>query len=138
VKITPPPRTSDSWGQGHYGASRGKRDHNGKDFACYPMSLIYPEKEGTVTKIGYPYGDDLSFRYIEIKDANDDYARYFYVEPTGAIEVGERVYHSTILGHSQKLGERYSGITEHIHFETFYLQNGIREYFDPDTYYLRV
>jgi hypothetical protein len=39
---------------------------------------------GRVTNVGYPYGDDLSFRYVEIT-TNDGYVvREFYVQPVGA------------------------------------------------------
>ena len=135
--IQPPKRISDNWGSGHYGASRGDRKHVGVDFACYPNSAVFPEKAGRVTKVGYCYNDDLSFRYIEIEDSHGDFARYFYVEPTGAIEVGQLVYHKTILGHSQKRGDRYAGITEHVHLETFERKDGKKVYFDPSSYYLR-
>lgn len=93
------------------------------------------QKGGRITKIGYAYGDDLSFRYIEIKDHLGEYARYFYVEPS--LKQGDMLAMGEIIGHSQKLGDRYEGITEHVHFECFQLINGKKEYFDPETYCFR-
>ena len=134
MKINPPKRGADCHGSGHYGASRGDRKHVGVDFACYPNSAIYPEKDGKVTKIGYPYGDDLLFRYIEVTDYADYVVRYFYVRPIESLQEGDRVNPNEIIGYSQELGERYPGITEHVHCEVRDL-NG--EYFDFNSYYLR-
>lgn len=137
MKINPSVRGADCFGSGHYGASRGSRKHVGLDYACYPGSAIYPDKDGCVTKIGYPYGDDLSFRYIEIEDDAGYRARYFYVQPKESLKVGDFVHNDEIIGHSQELGVRYPGITEHVHLETFTLIDGKKEYFDPASYYLR-
>lgn len=126
-------RNSDKWGEGHYGASRGDRKHVGIDYCCSPGSIILAIKGGRVTKLGYAYGDDLSFRYIEITDAAGYAARYFYVEPS--IKEGDMVFHSDMIGNSQKLGDRYDEITEHVHFE---VKDPEGNYIDPNTYYLRV
>ena len=128
-------RKQDKWGCGAYQAPRGNRKHNGIDYCCPPESLVMAQKGGRITKIGYAYGDDLSFRYIEIKDHLGEYARYFYVEPS--LKQGDMLAMGEIIGHSQKLGDRYEGITEHVHFECFELIDGKKEYFDPETYCFR-
>ena len=135
MKINPPKRIADNWGSGHYGASRGDRLHVGVDYACCPNSVIYPDKGGEVTKIGYCYSDDLSFRYIEVMDGSGIYARYLYVDPI--VEVGDYVTNAEPIGRSQELGKRYAGITEHVHMECFNLVDGKKVYFDPNSYYLR-
>jgi len=84
---------------------------------------------GKVTKIGYPYGDDLSFRYVEVTDNQGCRARYFYVEP--AVSQGQEVSVGDALGFSQALGGRYPGITEHVHFELLHRLHG---YIDPSDY----
>lgn len=149
MKAILPTGRSDRYGNGGYGARRTKADkngsvtegreivysHTGEDQPCYPNTTILPEKAGEVLKIGYCYGDDLSFRYIEIADDHGMFARYMYVAPL--VMVGDRVELGEIIGRSQKLGDRYPGITEHVHFEAFERINGKKVFFDPATYYLR-
>jgi len=127
--IMPPIRKSDKWGEGHYGASRGKRKHNGVDYACYPGSKVYPKSLGKVTKIGYPYSDDLSFLYVEVTTRGALIERYFYIEPS--VILGDIVSRDDIIGTTQKLGNRYPGITEHYHYERFKLIEGKKEYINP-------
>ena len=73
--ITAPIRENDKFGSGYFGASRdgGKRQHKGVDYAVYPGSLVYAHVGGTVTKLGFPYGDDLGFRYVQITDTKTNY-----------------------------------------------------------------
>ncbi len=118
-------RRCDGHGCGGFGDSRGSRKHNGVDMACQPDTQVHSPVSGTVTKLGYPYGDDLSFRYVEV--SNQGYRfRVFYVEP--CVDVGQEVTRNTVLGTSQKLGRRYSKITEHVHFEVIGPKG---EYIDP-------
>lgn len=122
-----PMRKPDSFGMGHYGASRGSRTHNGIDYACYTGSQIFAPISGEVSKIGYPYGDDLSFRYIQITTKCQKNVRVFYVEPD--VKIGDLVTKDkTLLGKSQKLGDRYKEITEHIHLEVKNMQGN---FIDP-------
>ena len=114
-KFIPPVRGTDSKGSGEYLAPRGKRKHRGIDLACYPKSGIFPNVSGEVTKLGYTYSDDLSFRYVQVTDLSAREHRYFYVEP--CVDVGDWVDPTVMLGLSQKLGDRFPGITEHIHYE---------------------
>jgi len=123
-------RTADKHGAGYFRAPRGNRKHNGIDYACYPNSMIFAPIEGMITKVGYPYADDLRFRYLEIKNEDSLYCRVFYVEPI--IGRGTRVTTKSILGTSQKLGDRYKDITEHCHIEFFTLVDGERNYIDPE------
>ena len=116
--ITAPIRESDKFGSGFYGASRdgGKRVHKGIDYAVYPGSLVYAHVGGVITKLGYPYGDNLEFRYVQITDSNTNFRlRYFYVEPMVSLHQVVSAQH--VIGRSQSLNARYPGITEHIHFE---------------------
>jgi murein DD-endopeptidase MepM/ murein hydrolase activator NlpD len=118
-------RGHDSWGAGHFGAPRGDRTHNGIDLVCKPGDEIECRSAGKVTKLGYPYGDDLSFRYVQITDEAGTRWRYFYVEP--CVNIGDIVEAYTAIGYAQTLDDRYPGITEHIHFEI--ICDG--EYIDP-------
>jgi len=127
--IQAPMRTTDAHGSGWFGAPRGRRKHRGIDFACHPGSAVLCLVDGTVTKLGYAYADDLSYRYVEITDTAGFAARYFYVEPHhkagGAVLAGE------IIGTVQPLGPRYPGITEHVHFE---VRNPAGDIIDPAGY----
>lgn len=107
-------RESDSYGSGHFGASRGGRTHKGVDLICPAGELVGAPVDGVVTKLGYPYAKHLEYRYVEI--TNNGYAfRVFYVLPT--VQVGDKVKTGDIIGESQDLQPLYPGITDHIHFE---------------------
>ena len=73
---------------------------------------------GRVTKVGYPYGNDLSYRYVEISNDDTDYRiRQFYVKP--GVIIGDWVSQGDTIGVAQCLGRRYAGITEHVHLEMY-------------------
>lgn len=133
IKVIPPMRKPDAYGQGHFGAPRGSRIHNGKDYHCAPGSQVCAASSGKVTKTGYPYADDLSFRYVEVTDKAGYKCRYFYVEPS--LEVGDNVSNGAILGAVQDLDKRYPDITPHFHFE---VKSEGGKYLDPDVYLVDV
>lgn len=107
-------RDCDDWGCGHYGAPRGDRVHRGVDIVAAPGDPVFCLNRGIVTKVGYPYSDDLSYRYVEVTDAGVRW-RYFYCEPI--VNVGDEVDAYTQIGTAQALGDRYPGITPHMHLE---------------------
>lgn len=123
-----PRRRRDKWGSGHFGASRsgGKRKHKGIDFAAEPGTAIYSPVHGRVTKLGYPYGDDLSFRYVEVT-AGGLRHRLFYIYPR--VAKGDIVDPGDLLGIVQDSDKRYPGITNHVHYEILDADN---EAIDPD------
>ncbi|MCK4795572.1 MAG: M23 family metallopeptidase [Desulfobacteraceae bacterium] len=114
AEITLEKRTLDIWGDGYFGAPRGTRTHNGIDYVCPAGSRVFSPCEGKVTKLGYPYSDDLSFRYVQIT-LGDRNHRVFYIEPT--VQVGDFVAEGDAIGVAQDLEGRYEGITPHIHYE---------------------
>ena len=129
IRLLAPVRSWDAHGSGEYGAPRGERTHNGVDFAAMPESGCLSLNTGTVTKLGYPYADDLSYRYVEVTD-NDGYrCRYFYIDP--AVELGDVVCAGAVLGHVQTLEPRYPRITDHVHFEVIGPDG---QYVDPNQY----
>lgn len=119
IKTVLPKRGSDEWGSGEFHASRGSRKHKGIDYACYPGTQIESPTHGDVTKLGYPYGDDLSFRYVQITDDHGNNHRLFYVEP--GVKVGDTVEQGDIVGEAQDIAARYSTpekyMKNHIHYE---------------------
>lgn len=125
---------SDGAGDGSYGASRGSRDHRGIDFLCEPESFAVAPTAGKVTKLGYCYSDDLSWRYVEITDDHGFRHRLFYVLP--AVQVGDLVMTGDVIGACQDIREKYPHLKDmraHIHFEI--MRPDSREYVDPDRYY---
>lgn len=114
-----PLRLSDNYGSGLYGVSRdgGARTHNGVDYCCVPHTEILSPVSGKVTKVGYPYSNDLSFRYVEVTEPNGLAHRVFYLSPR--VTTGQDVIKGrTVLGESQDLTKRYpNGMTNHVHYE---------------------
>lgn len=122
-------RISDKFGEGHFGAPRGDHTHRGIDYCVPPESQILSPVAGEITKQGYPYGDDLSFRYVQITDKVGKQHRIFYCEPI--LPIGRTVKEGTVIGFSQDLTERYPGITPHIHYEVMVEE----KYLDPEEYH---
>lgn len=119
------PRKCDPHGCGQYGASRGARVHRGIDLECIAGTLVSSPVDGVVTKLGYPYGDDLSFRYVEVEAGGYSF-RMFYVDPL--VREWQPVRRGDILGACQSLMNRYPGITDHLHFE---IKDDSGNYVDP-------
>lgn len=133
-------RGEDSHGQGHYGASRGNgasrgsdtgrgsRVHRGIDYCAEPGQLVLSHLPwAIVSKIGYPYSDDLSYRYVELM-YNGHYHRVFYITP--AVEVGDEVVLGHPVGYAQDIESRYSpGMKNHVHYE---VKDTKGNYIDPD------
>lgn len=120
IKSTLPKRGVDDWGDGEFQASRGGlKKHKGIDYACYPGTAIQSPVNGLVTKLGYPYADDLSYRYVQIKTEDEKKHRFFYVEPS--VKVGDYVHFGDCIGEAQDIAGRYSTpnkvMKNHIHYE---------------------
>jgi len=131
IKAILPQRTQDAYGSGAFGAPRGDHMHNGIDYVCDMGTKILAPASGEVSKVGYCYKDDLSFRYVEITDEEGFRHRVFYVSPDCA--VGNIVIAGqSCIGIAQDLTKRYPRktlgglpITNHVHYEikkgtTFY------------------
>jgi len=108
---------SDSQGNGHFGSPRKSRIHRGTDLLNPAGSEVFAPFRGYVTKLGYCYGDDLSYRYVEI--AVRDYpliTRLLYVDPS--VEKGDLVEEGQVVGLSQDISKRYSPeMINHVHWE---------------------
>ena len=120
ISATLPKRGVDAWGDGAFGASRGHRKHKGIDYACYPGTEIRCDKVGVVSKLGYPYSDDLAYRYVEVTTTNRLRHRYFYVEPR--VKVGDLIRKGQVIGESQDISSRYRDpgkppMINHVHYE---------------------
>ena len=111
------PRGKDAYGSGAFGASRTGHIHAGVDYVAHAGQRVFAPIAGHVTRIGHPYSDDASFRYVEITNPQTGYkARVMYVGPQ--VREGERVDLGEEIGRAQTLQRRYPrGITDHVHLE---------------------
>lgn len=119
------PRDWDGFGSGAYGASRdgGVRHHEGVDYVAKAGQAVKAPISGYVTRVGYAYDDDLSFRYVEITNPALRYqARVLYIAPD--VAVGDTVRLGETIGEAQTLQGRYPGITDHVHLELARLDLG--------------
>jgi len=113
-------RSTDDYGSGQFGAPRkrkhGREPHAGLDIQARPGEEVFSPIKGEIVREGFPYGDDLSFRYVVIRGV-DKWSNYkirlFYVEGlfSGKVAPG------AIVGRAQNLILRYPMITNHIHLE---------------------
>lgn len=121
-------RGTDPAGSGEYGAPRSKLvdgkkveyTHKGVDYKCQPGSPVLSPVTGVITRLGYPYANDLTWRYIEITEKYmATRYRIFYIVPNGALSVGDQVKKDDIIGVAQDITKRYpdSNMTPHIHYE---------------------
>jgi len=110
-------RGTDKFGCGAFGAPRdgGTRKHAGVDIVTVDGEPFLSLNEGTVNKLGYVYKGNFTFRYVEVRSANGELWRYFYVKPS--VELGIKIHIGSKLGETQSLKFKYPGITPHVHFE---------------------
>lgn len=131
-------RGKDRHGYGHFGASRGNRVHKGIDVVSEDGQPVSSCSDGVVTKIGYPYSHDLSYRYVQVtvgENSDTVHERYFYCLPNDGIEVGASVKAGQVIGAAQDLCCTYGGITPHIHFE---IKTPKGVYLDPIKYLVQL
>ena len=130
IKLIPPQRTTDKHGSGAWHAPRSYGKHRGIDLACLAGSTVLSATVGMVTKLGYMYNDDLSYRYVEVRTPLDYRVRYCYVEPS--VEIGDHVSVDQPIGVVQDIAARYEGITPHIHLG---VKNFKGENINPELYF---
>ena len=115
---------NDTRGDGHFGASRGRRIHNGLDIITTANSAVYCPIEGIMKRMAYPYG--MSRRNVQwtgcVIDGVGAYRGYevkiFYMQP---FLIGEFVYPNDIIGKSQAISKKYSpAMIDHLHIEIRY------------------
>ncbi len=110
-------RGCDPRGCGGYGADRSYGPHQGADYVATPGQNVVAVTDGIIDKIGYPYANDLSYRYTRITTPDGYVVRQLYVFPAAGISAGASVSSGQTIGRSQGLGTRYPGITEHVHVD---------------------
>jgi len=121
---------NDRAGGGRFGDPRGDRAHTGVDWVIDPGAPILAPVTGIVTKLGYCYGDDLTWRYVEITDGFRLRHRLFYVAPD--VVDGVQVHPDKPIGRAQDITRRYpgQGMTPHVHYE---IKDPDGEHINPET-----
>jgi murein DD-endopeptidase MepM/ murein hydrolase activator NlpD len=116
-----PPIRNDRMGLGNFGARRGSRTHKGLDFSAEPGTVIYAVDDGEITKIGYCYGDDLKYRYVQITTHDGLDLRYFYTTLQPLLSIGDQVLKGQALCVVQDISSKHSTdkktMINHYHFE---------------------
>jgi hypothetical protein len=111
-------RHVDPGGAGWFGASRIGRRHTGVDFVAAIGEDIRAPAKGTISRIGWPYADDLSYRLIDLAIGDLAIIRIFYVDPVEDLEVGHLVVTGQTIGYAQDIVARYPnppGMQNHVH-----------------------
>jgi len=114
-------RRCDAWGEGHFGAPRGCRVHNGVDIIARPDMPVRSPIHGLVVRVAEPYDDDavlsgLLLRGLGVHEGLE--TKLFYVAPEPCL-IGQVVQAGATIGRVQSLQTRYPGITDHVHLEVF-------------------
>lgn len=114
-----PTRQLDAHGSGQFGASRGARRHQGLDIVARAGEQVKSPIDGDVMREALPYPADPRYRGVVIRGTGK-FAGYevkmFYVEGLfcGQVKAGQ------VVGSAQNLGDKYPGITNHVHLEVRY------------------
>lgn len=108
-------RGNDPTGYGHFGASRGKRKHNGTDYCTEPNEPIFAPIDGKI-RIGYPYQSSKQMKLIEISQ-EDISVKIMYVAPI--VKNGQNVQAGDLIGYAQNIAQywRSDKMKNHIHVE---------------------
>lgn len=130
IKFTSEIRGQDVHGSGVWQAPRSYGKHRGVDLSILPESTVLSGTVGIITKLGYMYNDDLSYRYVEVTTPLGYRIQYCYVEPL--VDLGQTVSVDTAIGRVQDIGRRYKGITPHIHLG---VKSPSGDYINPEIYF---
>lgn len=112
-------RGSDSYGSGHYGASRGRRVHDGVDYISTANQSVEAPLSGRVLRISRPYASGIDANVlegVEIEASDGTKCWVWYIQP--AVNIVNKIVKAgtTIIGNAKTLSNRYkNGITDHVH-----------------------
>ena len=103
----------DSGGSGRFGASRGKRKHEGFDFLCVPGQIVKAVIAGKLVS-AYPYAGDVIFAGCRIW-GKEWMSKMFYFIPY-THRINEDVLAGEDIGIAQDISAKYGGgMLPHIH-----------------------
>lgn len=102
---------NDSKGLGHHGAPRGHRKHNGVDLIVTPGQDILMPVDGIITRVSMPYADDERWLGAYIVNPRIEIKMWYFVPNLLGMELNV----GAVIGTAQDIGEKYEGVTPHIH-----------------------
>ena len=110
-------RGCDPKGCGAFGSKRTHGKHQGVDVVTAVGQNILSPISGTVTRFPFPYGDDLSYNGIEIK--NEAYTvKIFYCK--AVVVVNTKVKAGQIIAKAQNISAKHgAAMTNHVHIEVY-------------------
>lgn len=115
-----PPVRNDSAGQGHFGAPRGDRTHDGVDRYVAPGSMIVAPENGFIGRYGWAYAGDPNWRIVDFHGHRSGLQyRFFYCVAVGH-RYGDRVEAGQPIAMAQDVRERYPNAPDmlpHVHIE---------------------
>ena len=106
---------NDSGGLGHFGAKRGSRKHIGVDLGCACGQIILMPVDGIIVRESLPYKNDLFWRGVHIVNPRIE-IKMWYLVPFKHV-IRSEVKAGTPIGVAQNIGEKYEGVTPHIHLK---------------------
>ena len=111
---------SDSGGDGHFGASRGDRKHNGLDFLCEPGQVIRAAISGKLTR-SRPYYNDVEYVGCGIWGKGYMVKMWYFVPYEDLIH--DQVKAGQEIGIAQDISKKYGGgMLPHIHLGLWSLE----------------
>ena len=102
---------NDSKGLGHHGAPRGHRKHDGVDLIVSPGQSILMPVDGIITRVSMPYKDDERWLGALIVNPRIEIKMWYFIPNL----LGMELKAGTVIGTAQDIGEKYEGVTPHIH-----------------------
>lgn len=102
---------NDSKGLGHHGAPRGHRKHDGVDLMCTPGQDILMPVAGIIARVSMPYKDDERWLGALIVNPRIEIKMWYFVPNL----LGMELKAGSVIGTAQNIGEKYEGVTPHIH-----------------------
>ena len=102
---------NDSKGLGHHGAPRGHRKHNGVDLICIPGQDILMPVDGLIARVSMPYKNDDRWLGVYIISSRIEIKMWYFVPNL----LGMELKAGSVIGAAQNIGEKYEGVTPHIH-----------------------
>lgn len=112
-------RDSDEYGEGHHGASRGRRLHDGADYIANHNQEVKAPISGRVLKISRPYAAGIDanvLQGVEIEASDGTKCWLWYIEP--ALNIVNQIVKAgtSVVGKAKTLTNRYKdGMTDHVH-----------------------
>ena len=105
----------DAEGDGHYGAPRGDRRHNGVDYLCDPGQIIVAPFSMFIERISFPAADKIMSGIAWRSDRST--GRIWYFEPYKYL-IDSNVFEGLPIGIAQNVSQYYGlpNMKNHIHF----------------------